>query len=476
MSLDIDHNYVNGLRDAKPTYLKSKTIHPPPGALGDISFIPNQIIPPINTDIQFDILPKFKLSEHPGLSALDETTLPDQFNWRDNGGDKTSLLTSPGNQMLCGSCWAISTAGIVADNHVISGTVNWKPNLSTTWSLACYPQMKCQGGNSAILFQDIAKHGIATNSCVDYSWCAENEYCNTEIASKHFDKQQVNLSDYIPNCGCYDSKVDHYLYSIEEPKTLSISDEMSQEELSRIVKLQIYHYGPVQGGFLVFNNFMSGAFTKVNGGVYLENGIYDQGQVHFQDGYANGNTYVGSHAVAVIGWGVEKGVVIDNNGTKKDIPYWFCRNSWTPNWGDKGYFKMAMYPYNKLSQFDKVVIINSPKGLFKSGGMVITQAKGPPKLLTLPQIQEKFEQAKKIHPDSYYSTENKEGILKGDINKDDTTKPKKNNLKLYFIIGGSILGFLLLIFFIFASYKKRHAIKYIIKRRIGRFLVESQDD
>lgn len=59
--------------------------------------------------------------------------------------------------MLCGSCWAISAAGIVADNHVVSETVNWKPDLSTTWCLSCYPQSQCQGGNPALLYEDIAK-------------------------------------------------------------------------------------------------------------------------------------------------------------------------------------------------------------------------------------------------------------------------------------------------------------------------------
>ena len=37
----------------------------------------------------------------------------------------------------------------------------------------------------------------------------------------------------------------------------------------------------------------------------------------------------GGHAVKLIGWGSEGG---------KD--YWLCANSWGPNWGINGYFKM----------------------------------------------------------------------------------------------------------------------------------------
>ncbi|CAH8824193.1 unnamed protein product [Trichobilharzia szidati] len=40
-------------------------------------------------------------------------------------------------------------------------------------------------------------------------------------------------------------------------------------------------------------------------------------------------SYVGGHAIRILGWGVYK-----------DIPYWLCANSWNDDWGDKGYFKI----------------------------------------------------------------------------------------------------------------------------------------
>ena len=170
MSVDLEHNYEKELRNAKPVFIKQHDVHPPPGALGAVTNIPSQTIPPINTDIQFDILPEFKLSEHPGLSAIDHTKLPENFNWREDGGIKSTLLADPGNQMLCGSCWAISATGIIADNHVVAGTVKWKPNLSTTWCLACYPQAQCKGGNPAKLYEAVSEKGIVSKNCVDYSW------------------------------------------------------------------------------------------------------------------------------------------------------------------------------------------------------------------------------------------------------------------------------------------------------------------
>lgn len=40
-------------------------------------------------------------------------------------------------------------------------------------------------------------------------------------------------------------------------------------------------------------------------------------------------TYLGGHAVKLIGWGEEYGV-----------PYWLMVNSWNEAWGDKGLFKI----------------------------------------------------------------------------------------------------------------------------------------
>ncbi|WP_411023184.1 C1 family peptidase, partial [Salmonella sp. s51228] len=38
---------------------------------------------------------------------------------------------------------------------------------------------------------------------------------------------------------------------------------------------------------------------------------------------------LGGHAVKILGWGVEGGT-----------PYWLVANSWNPDWGDTGFFKI----------------------------------------------------------------------------------------------------------------------------------------
>ena len=451
MSILLQHDYVQKLLSAEPTVLH--TTHPH-GGLSDIrtSGAEPLVIPPLNTNIEFTLLPEFKLSEHKGLAAL-KLILPVNFNWRTGAKEKgkENLIVTPGNQMLCGSCWAIAAAGVISDNFVVSGLVDWYPNLSTTWILSCpeTKQSQCQGGNPALTFQQIAQGVMVSNHCIDYSWCSENSRCNGK-AIHHFDenKKEKNsspppenikpvyenkkgkhifnpgegLSQFIPEqCGCYDGDAEFFAYKIaNKSKHISIGfDDIKQANMTNLIQKHILQYGPVLGGFIVFENFMHGKFTKVKGGVYLENGTYDDNnKVTFSDKMTSAENYKGSHAVAIIGWGVEKDVVVDNNGKKMPIPYWYCRNSWTEKWGDGGYFKMAMYPHNKISQFDKIVNINTPKGKFQGGGMVLIRAFEKPQKKKFPAIMEEIVKSK---IKSYYTHDPK------DKNPDDGVVDDKHS-------------------------------------------------
>ena len=152
------------------------------------------------------------------------------------------------------------------------------------------------------------------------------------------------MSDLIPRCGCRNPNKEYKLYKVQNPQVLDID---SQENTVEITKKHIFHNGPVIAGFFVLDNFMSGNHTRMNGGVYLENGIYtDPSQIQFEDNPDFYRKFKGGHTVSVMGWGVARNILVDNKGTRKDVPYWHVRNSWVKT-GDKGYFKIAMYPYNK---------------------------------------------------------------------------------------------------------------------------------
>ena len=58
--------------------------------------------------------------------------------------------------------------------------------------------------------------------------------------------------------------------------------------------------------------------------VYSDFPTYTTGVYHHVSG-----SYLGGHAIKMMGWGVENG-----------IKYWIIVNSWNPSWGDNGTFKM----------------------------------------------------------------------------------------------------------------------------------------
>jgi hypothetical protein len=413
MTLNLRKDYLSNLLDQKPTVYKKQIIQPPAGSMSAPTIIPPLTIPSLNTIILYDdVTTVYKIGHYLGLAA-EETPVPENFNWRIVTKDDTpeivkkkEFITTPGNQALCGSCWAIAGAGMTSDNFVVSDVVDYHPNLSTTWSLSCNPQHRCKGGNPAVLFRDIARNGIASNNCVDYSWCMENENCNGD-AKKHFKEanKTIDLSDLVPKCGCVQMD-EHYLYKIDKSITsiyIGAPKINNAPILAAKVKRHIFLKGPVLGSFLVFKNFMKGAFTQIESGIYFEDGIYDKHTVTFDDSQYSPDNYAGSHAISIIGWGVEKNV--NTSKGVKDVPYWYCRNSWSENWGDGGYFKFAMHPFNQhASCFEKQITLKTSKGNFKTGGIVMISAVNKPHLV---KSKLNGEDEKKLLQDpTYYQQEN----------------------------------------------------------------------
>lgn len=293
--------------------------------------------------------------------------VPIEWNWyqiEDSDHEsikrKKKLMSGVKNQYLCGCCWAISCATAISDAFVISEIVDWSPDLSYTYALAKYSQNKCIGGNSYQLLEDIMKgEGITSESCVDSKWCLNDKICSLTTedflynSSNNKKIKEVNkiinlekddndditkirnyISNLIPSEGCYDGEKLHYVYNIDSVYNISIENSYTIDFIHDLIKKHILLRGPVIGVFPVPYDFLDGKFSmdEKNNGIFLEN--IDKNQI------------LGTHSVVVVGW-----------GKKGKIPYWICKNSWGKEWGDKGFFKIAMYPYNKIAQFTKKINI-----------------------------------------------------------------------------------------------------------------------
>jgi hypothetical protein len=384
------------------------------------------VIPPLNTDIRFSkTLPRFKkdfhfIKEKYGPMTISATTgrlyggigeseeeaagsekhvrgelhehshHHENFSWtiptdHDNRKSfrKKQLIHPVFNQQGCGSCWACSFTTTMSDCLVVAGVVDWAPNISTTFAMACYPQGRCAGGIPADLAKEVELTGCADESCMDYNWCVDNQNCNTEDASTHFNIDPVDLSKEVPNCGCDISADAFYYYLDTGTDMISINEEWPMEDFRQMVKYHILDFGPVIGGYIVLKNFLSGAFTQSNQGVYFDRADYNNmapgKPLYFSDTVSDYNNSAGLHAVSIVGWGVAKNVQYDNDKFG-DVPFWYCRNSWGTGWGDSGFFKIAMYPFNTLAQFDKEVDISVGVESAKIGGFILIRATNPPEI------------------------------------------------------------------------------------------------
>lgn len=340
-----------------------------------------------NTDIDIS---SFKDADLSILNQLDDefkasgySEIPSEFNWAirlsndtPDVSKKKSLISSVKNQHMCGCCWAISCATAISDAYVVKGLVSWMPKVSHTYALSKYPQQKCMGGSARLLLEDIKKGGgITSEYCVDDSWCVNNKKCFSESAQNHFQNDTSNkkyLSSLIPSVGCYEDRANrHYVYTIADVYSMTVSETLKVLDTQNKIKQHIMVRGPVVAGFLIMENFLEGNFD-----VYFENGIYQPVKniiYSFQK-----DKIVGSHSVVIVGWGVQKNTMFE--GKLSNIPYWYCRNSWGVDWGDKGYFKIAMYPYNKVCQFSKRIRVLHNNKVKEVGGVTGFNVTDMPKL------------------------------------------------------------------------------------------------
>lgn len=347
-----------------------------------------------NTRISFfNNVKSFSIEKQDLQNQLEQAKrLPSYFHW----AEQNQNITKPFNQGLCGSCWAVAAATCLSDVFVVSKKVKSNPEISTSYILSCHPQGQCDGGDPSVVVDDLENNGVSTDTCMDYSWCTKSA-CGGD-ATRHFDERSANTM--IPACRCNKpsaqylkyfasnaqaicippnrndftererSNIDYYLkgmYGLTGSNYADMS-ALPYKDIQSLIKNHIYYFGPVIGGFHVFRNFFKGRYNKTNG-IYIESVSYEG--VPGVDYSSPEDSWSGSHAVVIVGWGTDK---IEN----ESVDYWIVRNSWGENWGASGYFKMGMYGnepnkkyQNRYSQFEYPSVINTDDGIALTGGVLL---------------------------------------------------------------------------------------------------------
>ena len=301
------------------------------------------IIPPLNSNINFSSVdPETIRSFKARLKEVPET-----FSLT----DENKNLTPVQNQFNCGCCWAFACAASINDNLIYQEIVEDNPNISPSYLMSCdATNNKCQGGNPSTALQWIQENGISTDEFENFSWCSSNASCT----SPNFTGSLSELNSLVPSCKTPPTELKFFIKNISRPVSLSTSAEITTN--ITMVKRKLMENGSLLGGIIVYENLLSGNFlhpVKNPDAIYLDKVDYVKMQYQKDD-----FQIVGFHAITVTGWGegnVDSSLLGQEGNEKVRVPYWLVRNSWSADWGMDGYFRLAMYPFNKLCQLEKPI-------------------------------------------------------------------------------------------------------------------------
>ena len=247
-----------------------------------------------------------------GLEGLPEkkfkqinADLPDEYDPR-VAYPKCESLREVRDQANCGSCWAFGAVEAMSDRICISSGQTDQRRVSAQNLLTCCSScgFGCDGGYPAYAWRYWKSTGIPTGGLYGDKTTCQPYFlppCDHHIEGSHGEcPATVDTPKCVKNCD--DGNGANYSSDIiKSSSAYSVSGEKN-------IMQELYENGPVEASFTVYEDFVtysSGVYQHVTG------------------------SYLGGHAVKMIGWGVENGV-----------KYWLCVNSWNNEWGDGGFFKI----------------------------------------------------------------------------------------------------------------------------------------
>ena len=315
-------------------------------------------------------------------SAASNELPPSWVNYLPQDRDPYRLATPPGNQQLCGCCFAFALANTISDVFVFGRSLPFNPSISPLAIMSCLnnpaANQQCRGGDLLTMLGMIAKQGITTSQCLNYdAFCADNTVCTgtttvvesatrasttqTQLTSAELGVSSQALTRVvttppsnkpIPPCGCCSNCATSTYFTYFVDGSSIVMHSLTEIPMgSQVipanpyavadVKRHLLQYGAAVTSIVVYPNLVGGNFGSTRN-IYFESEPYDvpPGQ--------NPREITGGHMMSIVGWGVEPAPIVVHSSDGSPItlthtPYWVVRNSWSTNWGMGGYFRMAMY-------------------------------------------------------------------------------------------------------------------------------------
>lgn len=232
-----------------------------------------------------------------------ERAMPDFFDARNKWRGKLHPIQDQGN---CGSSWAHSSIAVTSDRLSVLSVGVLVEKLSVQHLISCHPDIVngCQGGHVDRAWWYIKNQGVVTEACYPYTSGATNNVA------------QCLIWDNQTNWACPSGSPFSQKKRYHSAPPYRIAGE-------RQIMNEIYESGPVQ------------AFMEVREDFFMyKSGIYSYARLSQRRGDSPKYRRAGYHSVRIMGWGYE------TNELGQRVNYWICANSWGPNWGENGYFRI----------------------------------------------------------------------------------------------------------------------------------------
>ena len=347
---------------------------------GYVSAAPISVDPQIGVDYvpPFNARPEVLVTLAPFPHAI-AGDLPANFDWR-NASDRQArfgsptepLVAAPANQYACGSCWAVASASCLTDRFSVA-LRRRTPDLSATAILACLPgNHGCNGGFPHMAALYFETTGIPPASCARYTdWCTG--LCTTGAPMSLVQTMVPTCTDCCETCERSQAQV---------ASTQALPDPDS-------MKASLFKDGPIVATFRVFADWVAG-FTPQK---YLPGANHWAATNHIYINSADADLYgpqmmdcpskgrikasrcpMGWHAVVVVGWGVDDHVNVKNAAGETElhsVPFWIIRNSYGSDWGDEGYFRMAISNVDRGWNVETALDVPTQVGDKQYGGSTI---------------------------------------------------------------------------------------------------------
>lgn len=239
---------------------------------------------------------------------IDDESIPESFDAREQWPKCGKIIGQIVDQSSCGSCWAEATTSAISDRICIHSNGEKQVHISAADLLSCCSEcgFGCGGGYPITAWQYYVRTGLVSGGeynsgegCKPYPF----PQCSHHVESPKYPSCPPSYST--PSCSRVCSTE---AYTYKEDKHKGVKAYYISRNVKQIQK-EILENGPIGAAFDVYDDF-----TAYKSGVYQS---------------TPGSSYLGGHAVRVLGWGVENGV-----------GYWLVANSWNESWGNNGTFKI----------------------------------------------------------------------------------------------------------------------------------------